>query len=75
MPSESQLQTREDRAGRVDGQLLSCDLEDERPEGIERRKLVQPGPRAEVRPGVDQPREDRIRVPEKVRAQRDRRRL
>ena len=36
------------------GQLLACDLEDERPEGIEWRQLFQPGPRTEVRPRVDQ---------------------
>jgi hypothetical protein len=54
MPSESLLQMRDDRGGRVDGKLLTCDLEDERPERIELRKLVQPSPRAEVRPRVDQ---------------------
>jgi hypothetical protein len=53
MPSESLLQVRDDRPGRGDGQLLARDLEDERREGIERWKLVHPGPRAEIRPRVD----------------------
>ena len=66
MPSESLLEMRDDRPGRADRQLLARDLEDERPEGIERRKLVHPGPRTEVRPRVDQPREHRIRLPEEL---------
>src|SRR5580765_8312236 len=53
---------RDDRPGRSDGQLLACDLEDERAEGIERRELVQPGARTEVRPRVDEPREHRVRL-------------
>src|SRR5690348_8852625 len=52
---------RDDRPGRADRELLARDLEDERPEGIERRKLVHPGPRPEVRPRVDQLREHRVR--------------
>ena len=66
MPSESLLQMRDDRPGRADRQLLARDLEDERPEGIERRKLVHPGPRTEVRPRVDQPREHRVRLPKEL---------
>src|SRR2546421_930388 len=57
---------RDDRPGRADRQLLARDLEDERPEGIEWRKLVHPGPRAEVRPRVDQPREHRVGLPKEV---------
>jgi hypothetical protein len=41
-------------------------LEDERSERIERRKLVQPGPRAEIRSRVDQLGKDRIRVPKEL---------
>jgi hypothetical protein len=41
---------------------LARDLEDERPERVKRGKLVQPGPRTEVRPRINQPRENRIRL-------------
>jgi hypothetical protein len=44
--------------------LLADDLEDERPEGIERWKVVHPGPRVEVRSRVDELREDRIGLPQ-----------
>src|SRR6266511_4898283 len=57
---------RDDRPSRGDRQLLSCGLEDKRPEGIERRKLIHPGPWAEVRPCVDQPREYRINLPKEL---------
>src|SRR5215204_1820590 len=53
---------RDDRPGRADRKLLARDLEDERAEGIERRKLVHPGPRAEIRPRLDQPRKHGVRV-------------
>jgi hypothetical protein len=66
MPSESLLQVRDDRAGRADRELLAGDLEDERPEGVKRRKLVHPRPRPEIRPRVDQPREHRVRVPKEL---------
>jgi hypothetical protein len=66
LPSEPLLQMRDDRAGRADGELLARDLEDERAEGIERRKLVEPGPWAEIRARVDQPREHRVRVPKEL---------
>src|SRR2546421_7400214 len=56
----------DDRPGRGDGELLAGDLEDERPEGIERRKLVHPGSRAEIRPRVDQPREHGVRLPKEL---------
>src|SRR5438270_7419369 len=56
---------RDDRPGRGDGELLAGDLEDERPEGIERGKLFHPGPRAEIRPRVDQPRERGVCLPKK----------
>src|SRR5262249_31259485 len=57
---------RDDRPRRGDGELLAGDLEDERSEAIERRELVQPGPRTEVRPRVDQSREHRVRVAEEL---------
>src|SRR5581483_2683118 len=63
---ESLLQVPDDRAGRGDRQLLARDLEDERAEGVERRQLVEPGPRTEIRPGVDQLREDRVRLAEEL---------
>src|SRR5580704_4776968 len=65
MPSETLLDTRHDRPRRADGELLTCDLEDQGSERVERRKLVHPRPRTEVRPRVDQAREHRIGVPEK----------
>jgi hypothetical protein len=66
MPSEALLEPGEDRPGRLDGQLLAGYLEHERPERIQLRKLVHPGPRTEVRPRVDQAREDGIRLPEEL---------
>jgi hypothetical protein len=47
-------------------ELLAGDLKDERPEGIERWKLVHPGPRAEIRSRVDHPREHGVRLPEEL---------
>ena len=58
------LQVADDGSGRADGELLAGDLEDERPEGVERRQLVQPGPGAEVRARVNERRKDRIPVPQ-----------
>jgi hypothetical protein len=49
MAAEALPQARDDRAGRADGQLLPDHLEDERTEGIERGRRVQPRPRMEVR--------------------------
>ena len=49
-----------------DGQLLARNLEDERREGVEGRKLVHPRPRTKVGPRVDQPCEDRVRLPKKL---------
>ena len=46
--------------------MLAGDLEDERPEGVERRELVGPGPWTEVRPRVDESGENRIGVPEEL---------
>jgi hypothetical protein len=46
--------------------LLAGDLEDERPEGVERRELGGPGPWAEVRPRVDESGENGIGVPEEL---------
>src|SRR5438046_9825957 len=57
---------RDDRPSRGDRQLLPRDLEDKRPERIERRKLIHPGPWAEVRPCVDQPREYRVNLPKEL---------
>src|SRR5262249_37822792 len=57
---------RDDCPGRDDRQVLARDLEDERPKRVERRKLVHPGPRTEVRPRVNQPRKHRIRIPKEV---------
>src|SRR5262249_36018552 len=57
---ETVFQVRDDRPGRGDRQLLAGDREDERPEGVERRELVHPRPRAKVRPGVDQLPEDGV---------------
>src|SRR5262249_29915398 len=64
--SESLLQVPDDRAGRGDRKLLARDLEDERAEAVEGRQIVEPRPRTEVRPRVDQFLEDRIRVAEKL---------
>ena len=47
-------------SGRSDGQLLSGDLEEERPEQVHRRKLVQPRLRIEVRPLLDEPPDHRV---------------
>jgi hypothetical protein len=66
MPSEAVLKSGHDRPCGGDGKLLTRDLEDQRPEGVERRKLVQPGPGTETGPRVDQSRENRIRVPEEL---------
>src|SRR6476646_1911457 len=66
MPSEVLLDTRHDRSRRADGKLLSRDLEDQGSEGVERRQLVHPCPRTEIRTGVDQPRHDRVGGPKKL---------
>jgi hypothetical protein len=66
MPPESLLQMRDDRAGRRDRELLAGDLEQERPEGVERRELVGPGSGTEVRMRIDQARENRICVSEEL---------
>src|SRR6266436_7353455 len=66
MPSEAVLKSGHDRPCRGDGQLLAGYLEDERPECIERGKLVQPGPGTETGPRVDETRENRIRVPKEL---------
>src|SRR2546423_15268395 len=57
---------RDDRPGRRDGKLLAGDLEDERTERIERWKLIHPGPRAEIRPRVDEPRKHGVRLPKEL---------
>jgi hypothetical protein len=57
---------RDDRAGRGDRQLLARDLEDERPEGVERWELVLPCAGTEVRTRVDQPCQNRVRVAEEL---------
>ena len=66
VPSESLLEVSDDRPRRGDRQLLAGDLEDERAEGVERRKLVQPGAGTEVGPLVDQPREHRVGAPQEL---------
>src|SRR4051812_39884066 len=66
MPSEAVLKAGHDRPRRGDGKLLARDLEDQRPECVERWKLVQPGPGTEAGPRVDHSRENRIRVPEEL---------
>src|SRR5689334_18159071 len=60
------LQMIDDRAGRGDGELLARDLEDERRERVERRKLLEPRPRPEVRPRVDHLRKHRVGFPQKL---------
>src|SRR5437868_4545680 len=57
---------RDDRPGRGDRQLLARDLEDERPESIEWRKLVHPGSWAETRARNDQLREYGVRLPQEL---------
>ena len=64
MSSEAVLKPGHDPSCRGDGELLAGDLEDERPERVERWELVQPGPGAEVRPGVDQSCQNGIGVPQ-----------
>src|SRR6185437_5066269 len=64
--SELLLQAPDDRAGRGDRQLLSRDLEDQRAERVEQGQLVEPGPGTEVRPGIDQPREDGVRIAQEL---------
>src|SRR6476660_917108 len=66
MSSEALLETRHDRPRGPDGELLPDDLEDERPEGVERRQLLDPGARAEARMRVDHARQNRIGVAEEV---------
>jgi hypothetical protein len=46
--------------------LLAGNLKDQRPEGIEGRKLVHPRPRAKVGPCLDQPRKNQVRLSKKV---------
>ena len=58
--SEVGLETREDRPGRSHGELLPGDLEDQCRECVERRKLVHPRARTEVRARIDQSRKDRV---------------
>jgi hypothetical protein len=64
--AEVLLEPGQDRSRRSDGELLACDLEGERPEGVERGELADPRARAEVGMRVDHPRQDRIRVPEEL---------
>ena len=59
-------EVRDDRSRGRNRQLLACDLEDERLERVERRKLVHPRPGPEVGPSVDQVGEYRIRVVEEL---------
>ena len=66
MPTEAVPHPGHDRPRRGDGELLAGDLEDERSECVERRKLVEPGPGAETGPRVDQTREDRVRIPKEL---------
>jgi hypothetical protein len=44
--AEVLLKPGEDRSRRSDGELLACDLEGERPEGVERGELADPRARA-----------------------------
>jgi hypothetical protein len=62
--SEAVLKPGHDPSRRGDGELLAGDLEDQCPERVERWKLAQPGPRAEVRPRVDQACQNGIGVPQ-----------
>src|SRR4051794_12440939 len=66
MSSEALLETRQDRPCGPDGELLADHLEDEHPKGVERRKLLDPCPRAEVRMRVDQARENRVGVSQEL---------
>jgi hypothetical protein len=54
-----------DRPRRPHRDLLAGDLEDQRPEGIEGRELVEPSPRAEVRVRIDDPAEHRVGLAQK----------
>ena len=65
LSSEVLLETGHDCPRRADRELLAGDLEDQRPEGIERRELVEPSPRAEVRVRIDDPREHRVGLAKK----------
>src|SRR5207244_9246869 len=60
------LEAGQDGSSGSDGELLAGDLEDERAEGVEPGELVDPGAWMEVRMRVDQARENRIGVPEKL---------
>src|ERR1700752_395985 len=64
MAVEPLPQPRDDPPCRADRQLLPDHLEDQRPERVERGKLVQPRPRMEVRARVDQLPEYRIGAPQ-----------
>ena len=66
MSAEALLEPGQDRPCRPDRELLTGDLEDERPEGIEPGQLVDPRARVEVGMRIDQPREDRVRLPEEL---------
>src|SRR5260370_20040849 len=58
------LEPGQDRSRRPDGELLAGDLKDERAEGIESGKLVDPRARTEVRMRIDHRRENRVCVSE-----------
>ena len=60
------LEVLDDRAGRGDRELLARDLEDECPEGVERRKFLQPGARTEVGPRVDDASENWVGFPQNL---------
>jgi hypothetical protein len=66
MSAEPLLETGHDRPRRSDGKLLADHLKNERPEPVKRRKFVEPRPRVEVRLRIDEPRENRICVPQKL---------
>ena len=66
MSSKPLLETGHDRARRSDGKLLADHLEDERPECVKRRKFVEPRPRMEVRLRIDEPRENRVCLPQEL---------
>src|SRR4029077_17614260 len=54
------LEVSDDRPSRCDRKLLTGDLKDQRPKGVESRQLVHPGARPEARVGIDNPSQGRV---------------
>jgi hypothetical protein len=49
----------------TNGELLAGDLKDQRPKGVERRKVLEPGAGPEARVGVDDAAEHRVGLAKK----------